>query len=105
MCSCIECIGDQPEPTEAEWQARYLGTWVPTLREVALYKLATQYHAECEAFDRTVCTGPVINGSIMPATPREMATISRNAKEVLRRIVEQNEVSYPELLREIQRTA
>lgn len=57
-----------------------------TERDQALYELATRYHTECEAYDRTVCSGPIRDGSIMPATYREMGLINRNARAVRRRV-------------------
>ena len=51
-----------------------------------LFALAEEYHQRTEAFDRTVCTGPILHGSIMPATPREMATINRHAAAVRREL-------------------
>ena len=64
-----------------------LGTFETTERDQKLYELATRYHTETEAYDRTVCTGPVQEGSIMPATPNEMALINRNAIAVTKRII------------------
>lgn len=55
--------------------------YVTELRS-ALDDLADEYPRRCEAFDRTVCTGPMRDGCIMPATPRKMAIISRHACEV-----------------------
>ena len=51
-----------------EWQQE----WQPTERDNRLHELATRYHAECEAYDQTVCTGPMGQDGIMPATPHEM---------------------------------
>lgn len=53
-------------------------------KDIKLRELAVRYHQEAEAFDRTVCTGPVVNGSIQPATARELATINRNASKLMR---------------------
>ena len=64
----------------------WLGTFEITERDQKLYELATRYHTETEAYDRTVCTGPVREGSIMPATPHETAMINRNAIAVRKRI-------------------
>lgn len=51
------------------------------------HELAVKYHYECETFDRTVCTGPVVRGSIMPANARELGIIGMHAKDVLHRIM------------------
>jgi hypothetical protein len=61
-----------------EWQQE----WQPTERDNRLHELATRYHTECEAYDRTVCTGPLGRDGIMPATPNEMGLINRNAHAV-----------------------
>jgi hypothetical protein len=44
------------------------------------FSFARDYHERCEAFDRTVCTGPVgRDGGVLPATPAERVAIERNA--------------------------
>ncbi len=68
-----------------EWECE----WKPTERDQRLHELATRYHVECETYDRTVCTGPIREDSIMPATPHEMALINRNAHAVRKRIEEE----------------
>lgn len=67
----------------------YLCEWQPSERDVRLHDLATRYHTECEAYDRTVCTGPVLRDGIMPETPREMALINRNAHAVRKRLTDE----------------
>ncbi|WP_051365814.1 hypothetical protein [Pseudomonas sp. EGD-AK9] len=64
---------------------QYLCQPLPTPAEV--WAAAERYVREAEAFDRTVCTGPIIDGAIMPATPRERAVISRAADELFSRLV------------------
>jgi hypothetical protein len=68
-----------------------LGSFEITKRDQKLYELATRYHTETEAYDRTVCTGPVRDDSIMPATHLEMALINRNAITVRKRIAAEAE--------------
>ena len=65
----------------------YLNEWQPDPRAMRLQEMAEQYHTECEAYDRTVCTGPVTKDGIMPATHDECALINRNALTVLQRIL------------------
>ncbi|ADP02352.1 gp7 [Burkholderia phage KS14] len=65
----------------------YIGTFAPTPR-TQLDELAAEYHERCEAYDRLVCTGPIIHGSIMPATAHELRLIGRNARAVLRELAE-----------------
>lgn len=57
-----------------------------------LEALAKQYHDRCEAYDRSVCTGPVGIDGIMPATARELNLITRNAQLVRKEILERNGV-------------
>lgn len=44
---------------------------------VALWR---RYHEQCEAYDRTVCTGPIGRDGIMPATPTEHGLVLRHAR-------------------------
>lgn len=55
-----------------------------------LRQVAEQYVRDTEAYDRTVCTGPVIRGEIMPANHHERALISRNADQLFNRLLSQN---------------
>ena len=50
-----------------------------------------KYHYECESFDRTVCTGRVVRGSILPADARELGLINMHARTVLRLIMREAE--------------
>ena len=56
-----------------------------------LFDLAKSYYERTEAYDRTVCTGPIGRDGIMPANYREMALINRNALAVLKDVQEQAE--------------
>ena len=38
------------------------------------------YYMACEAYDRTVCTGPIGRDGIQPATAREFGLINQNAR-------------------------
>jgi hypothetical protein len=60
-----------------ELQSLYLCE--PTPPDERLVALARAYHDRTEAYDRTVCTGPIGRDGIMPATPREFGLINRNA--------------------------
>lgn len=86
--------------------SEYLGTWSYTEKDRKIDDLAKRYHELTEAYDRTVCTGPIVNGSIQPSTPTESALISRNAKTVLINLlleVEISEITKPELMAAIRR--
>ena len=62
------------------FQREYLGApRTPSPEEKRLRELAREYHQRTEAYDRTVCTGPIVRGGIMPATGEERALITRNA--------------------------
>jgi hypothetical protein len=63
----------------------YIGTFEPTPR-TQLDELADEYHERCEAYDRRVCTGPIVRGSIAPANPHELRLINRHAIAVLREL-------------------
>ncbi|BDD79945.1 hypothetical protein [Burkholderia phage FLC10] len=63
----------------------YLGTFEPTPR-TQLDELAAEYHERCEAYDRTVCTGPIGRDGILPATSHELRLINRHAIAVLREL-------------------
>lgn len=63
----------------------------PSAADIKARELAAKYHYECETFDRTVCTGPVVRGSIMPASQREFGLINRNARDVMHRIMQEAE--------------
>lgn len=54
-----------------------------TERDQLLQSIAEQYVRETEAYDRTVCTGPICHGEIIPVTGRERAQINRNAQELM----------------------
>jgi hypothetical protein len=63
------------------------GVFTPSKRDQELYNLAEKYHKECEAYDKTVCTGgkgPC--GGVMPAGHFEMVAINKNALRVRGRV-------------------
>ena len=87
-----------------EWQQE----WQPTERDNKLHELATRYHRETEAYDRTVCTGPIRDGSVMPIGPHEMALVNRNAIKVREQIMAeaaQHGISRQDMARAISRHA
>lgn len=73
-----------------------------------LRDLALRYHSECEAYDRTVCTGPIRNGEILPTTIQEVALVNRNARKAfadLSQLAQMAGFSHRDLWKEIGRTA
>jgi hypothetical protein len=61
----------------------------PTQTEIdlILHQLLKQYYEAAEAYDRTVCTGPIIDGAILPATPLERALVSQHAATLWRELL------------------
>jgi hypothetical protein len=59
----------------------------PTKQEFKAAELAERYHRETEAYDRTICTGPIRYGSVMPSCLREMAMSNRNTIKVRKQIM------------------
>lgn len=63
-----------------DFQQQYLCEWPkPTEEEMYLFSLAEEYHRRTEEYDRTVCSGPIKDGSIRPATGHELMLVNRNA--------------------------
>lgn len=63
----------------------------PNPAEIEARKLAAEYHESTEAFDRTVCTGPIVHGAIQPANYYEYSRIAEYARSERRRALEQAE--------------
>ncbi len=81
---------DEQTPCGAFFERRYLAIpYFPTENEIRLRELAEEYHRRCEEYDRTVCTGPLRNGEVMPADGAELVAINKNAQYVLRRLEKQ----------------
>lgn len=55
-------------------------------REKQLMRLAERYHQRTEAYDRTVCSGPIVGGAITPATDSERTLIVQHARGVRREL-------------------
>jgi len=58
-------------------------------KHAKLREFSERYHRLTESYDRTVCTGQIINGEIHPATARQAALTHINAKHVMRDLVRQ----------------
>jgi hypothetical protein len=71
----------------SEWSKQFLTE--PEPEDSALAALAMSYYERAEAYDCTVCTGPMGRDGVMPANYREMGLINRNAASVLRDVQEQ----------------
>ncbi|MBX9761547.1 MAG: hypothetical protein K2Y24_00745 [Pseudomonadaceae bacterium] len=66
-----------------ELSALYQCSFQPSERDQQLRSVAERYVRESEAYDRTVCTGGIGRDGVMPATPHELALISRNAQQLM----------------------
>lgn len=89
----------------SEWQKQYLQEW-DGARTAKLYGFAKDYHDRCEAYDRTVCTGPMGRDGIMPASHTELGKINRYARSVLTEVLQNAEregFNQQEVLHEISR--
>jgi hypothetical protein len=76
-----------------DYKALYETSWQQP--DKRLHELAVEYHSRCEAYDRTVCSGPVIDGSIMPGDYREHGLIAHHADKVRTEIVRRgNEMGF-----------
>ncbi len=71
----------------ASHRAMFEQEWQPTAQDLKTLELAERYHHEAEAYDRTVCTGPVLHGSVMPANHRELALVNGNAVRLRKQIM------------------
>lgn len=75
--------------TENEFTREMQGTWPERNEEDRyLFDLAEEYHRRIEAYDRTVCTGPIRHGGVMPANDKERVLINRNALAMRRELKE-----------------
>lgn len=82
----------------------YEQEWVPTERDRKMYDLAARYHKETEGYDRGVCTGPIIDGGIIPIGRYERVAVERNARRALAAIMQEAQhagISRAEMFRAI----
>ena len=79
-CDAAAC-GPSPGPGCSAFPSEFLGS-IPqaTPEEIAVRELAEDYYRVTEEYDRSVCTGPIVNGSIIPATTYEFADVNRFAR-------------------------
>jgi hypothetical protein len=82
----------------------YQSDFTPTESERRLAAAAEQYAAQTEAYDRTVCSGPILKGSIMPTNSHERGLVNRNAMRAMDRICTQHpEFTRRQIMREVSR--
>lgn len=78
--------------------------FTPSEAERRLLAAAEKYVVETEAYDRTVCTGPIKDGSIMPATPHEHRLVNRNALRAMDHLCSEHpEFTRQQIRREVAR--
>lgn len=65
----------------SEFEQLYCCTFATTDKDDMTHKLATQYHEECEIYDKTVCSGER-DGVAIPIDGRELSLINKNARVV-----------------------
>lgn len=94
--------------SDEHFKREFMCTFAISEKEKILNELAIRYHDECEAYDRTICTGGIKHGAIMPCNYREIGIISENAKNVLKKLLEleiasNHGITKRELMKEIAR--
>ena len=70
------------------WYNQIMGNWQTGINS-KLLDLAQQYYDRTERYDRIVCTGPIRNGSIMPADGTQFSLINRNARRVMNELMKE----------------
>lgn len=86
----------------ADFRQQYEQEFTPSERDLKLYELADRYVTLTENYDRTVCTGPMHHGSIMPANSHELGLINQHAGIILARMPREMVefgISHEEILR------
>lgn len=87
MLRAMRATGDEAL-THEQHRALFQGEFSIEARDRFLIHLADEYHQRTEAFDRTVCTGPMGHDGIMPMNHRELALINANAQRIRRELVD-----------------
>ena len=104
----MEAIHRMMEARDDVYRKQHEQEWRPAELERKAAELAERYHRETEAYDRTVCTGPIRDGSVMPFGPHEFALVNRNAIKVRKQIIceaEQHGISRQDMAQAISRRA
>ena len=65
---------------------QYLCQFTETDGDQTLRRIAENYVRQTEAYDRTVCTGPIGRDGILPATAQERSLCSRNATRLMQQV-------------------
>jgi len=59
--------------------------------------LAKEYHDRTEHYDRTVCTGPIVEGCIRPNNGKEHTLINQNAKTIFNELAKRENITLKDL--------
>ena len=59
-----------------------------------LKSIAAEYHRRAEEYDIKVCTGQIINGSVMPSSNAELRLINRHANSLLKELKERARIEF-----------
>jgi len=86
MLRAMRATGDEAL-THEQHRALFQGEFSIEARDRVLVELADEFHLRTEAFDRTICTGPMTRDGVMPANHREGAVINANAQRIRRELV------------------
>lgn len=76
-------------------------SWPESDADRQLRAIVREYDERAEAYDRSVCTGPIINGEIMPANGSEFSAINRHAL-ALRKELEPRVLAIGKTIRDFQ---
>lgn len=92
--------------TNGLWENLYLGSLnIQTDREIFIEKLAKEYHRRCDEYDDLICTTKnERSGGSMPANSNESVLINKNARLVMKLLLEDGlrwSVSEQELIKVI----
>lgn len=87
IARALRATGDD-QLTPEQYRALFQGEFSIEAQDRELMALAEEYDRRTELYDRRVCTGPIGQDGIMPATPAERAAITRHAHQVRRELVD-----------------
>lgn len=76
----------------------FMQEWVETPEERARHAIAREYYLRAEAYDRTVCTGPMGRDGILPGSDWEGVLINRHAIALRKELMDRTGMSYREFI-------
>lgn len=87
IARALRATGDD-HLTPEQMRALFHGQFSIEGQDPDLVNLAAEYYRRTEAYDRTVCTGPIGPDGVMPATRAELAAINGYAHQVRHELVD-----------------